>query len=482
MARPTNKQAQASQQIGFSQSIGLNYGFDPSGGDLVPLIAGPALLYDLRRMSLYDDTVGGMMWCINSTLSQCSWGHVPQVDGKDNDEDPEAIRMADFADTLLVDMAEDMHEHMESAVNMVWAGFAPHEIILKQRNGGEGSEFNDKLWGIKTLAQRDPLSIVQFLFDPVTRDPISMVQVNAKAAIPLWKVCNYRTSAATTDPFGIPLLMPAWKSWRMKIRAQETEAIAMDREMAGLPVFRAPESLLEEANERESDGTTYTSGARAAQARIQSGIAAVKDMRFNRSGGLFLPSDTFADENPNDRTPKYDFKLVTTAGQRSIDMRTVIRDYDRSIARTVMMQFLHLGDRSGGSYAMSDDQSSMAMKSLQALTSKVCTEFRRKALRLVWQVNGLDPRYMPRLKASDISKEGMTALGTFLRGVGAAQALWDQDSEARREILEITNLHGNRAVQEAAAATAASAAKVAAQPKAVQPTLPGLEPSTGTNP
>lgn len=481
MARPTNKQAQAAQQIGFTQPFGINYAFDPSGGDLVPLISGSQLLYDLKRMSLYDDTVGGMMWCINSTLSQCSWGHVPQVDGKDNDEDAEAIRMSDFADTLLVDMQEDIHEHMESAVNMVWAGFAPHEIILKQRNGGEGSEFSDKFWGIKTIAQRDPLSVNGWLYDPETRDVTAMMQSGAKAPIPIWKLCNYRTSAATTDPYGTPLLMPAWKSWRMKIRAQETEAIAMDREMAGLPVFRAPEELLSEAAEKNADGS-YTSGAVAAQARIQSGITAVKDMRFNRSGGLFLPSDTFADDNPGDRTPKYDFKLVTTAGQRSIDMRTVIRDYDRSIARTVMMQFLHLGDRSGGSYAMSDDQSSMAMKSLQALTSKVCTEFRRKALRLVWQVNGFDPRYMPRLKASDISKEGLTAIGTFLRGVGAAQALWDQDPESRREILQITNLHGNRTAQEAAAVTAAATAKLAAQPKTVQPTLPGLEPPTGTKP
>ena len=477
MARPTNKQAQGAQQIGFTTPFAVNYGFDPSGGDMVPLIGGTALLYDLRRMSLYDDTVGGMMWCINSTLSQCSWGHVPQVDGKDNDEDAEAIRMAEFADTLLADMDQDIHEHMESAVNMVWAGFAPHEIILKQRNGGEESEFSDKLWGIKSLAPRDPLSISGWVYDPDTREVAYMMQVGAKGPIPIAKVCNYRTSASTPDPYGVPLLMPAWKSWRMKVRAQETEAIAMDREMTGLPVFRVPEDLLEQANERNSD-SSYTTGALAAQARVQAAITAVKDMRFNRSGGLVMPSDTYADETAGDRTPKYDFKLVTTSGQRSIDMRTVIRDYDRSIARTVMMQFLHLGDRSGGSYAMSDDQSSMAMKSLQALTSKVCTEFRRKALKYVWMVNGLDARYMPRLKASDISKEGLTAIGTFLRGLGAVQALWDGDSEARREALVMANLHGNRAAQESAAATAVATAKQASLPKTVQqPTLPGLEPA-----
>jgi hypothetical protein len=239
--------------------------------------------------------------------------------------------------------------------------------------------------------------------------------------------------------------------------------------------------VLEASREQNTDGTP-TRDALVAQGKLQSAIKAVRDLRFNQSGGLILPSDTFFEDTseaggPGDRTPKWDFKLITTAGQRSIDTRTAARDYDRAIARIMMMQFLHLGDRSGGSYALSDDQSSLAVGSLMALAMKVAAEWNAKVIKLVWTVNSKDPKYMPRMRASDISKDGLQAIGQLLQGIGRATGLWEGDADMRMQLAELAGLTADRTSQ---ASLADAALKLAENPVPA-PTF-GAKPGGGNNP
>lgn len=464
MGRKSKAAQQATQNLGWTNQ--WSQGIDSSGA-LIPLISGISLMYDLKRMFLTDDTVGAMVWMIISTLRQVEYRHVPQVDGLDAPDDEEAKKWADFADSLLTDMKENFSIHASEIVNILWAGFVPFEIILKQRDG-KRSRYDDGYYGVDRVPLRDPLTVANWRWDEATQEVVAMIQIGAKDELPIWKLLVYAIGASDANPQGIPLLTPAWRSWRLKIRVQDSEAIGIERDLCGLPMFRYPEELLEQANAKENG--EFTEDALAAQQKIAAAISAVKDMRFNRSGGLVLPSDTFSDDTPTDKTPKYDFKLVTTAGQRTIDTRTVARDYDKSIARTLLMQFLHLGDRSTGSYALSDDQSSMGMRSLQALANIPAEEWTAKVLPLVWDLNNFPVRYRPRLGAGKVSKENMTALGAYLRGLGAILDLVKDDEDARNELLEAGGIRPNRKRQKAAAERAVKAAELEAE----QPKLPGL--------
>lgn len=472
--RPTNQEAAASKEIGWA----LDWNVSQMLTGLPQQLFGRQLLAEMYLMANTDETVGSMMWCICSTLAQVTWKHVPQLDGLDNDKDPESLRLAAFADGLLVDMRRSFAEHVDDAMTMVWAGFAPCEIILKQRTDGR---FNDKLWGIDDISLRDPLSIWRWEYSEDRRTVIGARQQTYQggASLPMWKLCNYRTSSAADLPMGRPLLLNAHRAWRLKNRIQDSEAIGIERELCGLPIFRVPESDIATANERDGDGA-FTADAAAAQKRISQAIQTVQNIRLNKTGGLVLPSDTFAADDPEtkDRTRKYDFDIITSAGQRSIDARSAVRDYDRAIARVVMMQFLHLGDRSNGSFGLSDDQSSMAIRSLMALAQKVATEFTRKALTLVWQVNAFDKRYMPRLAASDINKDGLQAIGAFLTGMAKADWMLAEDADARGSVLKLAGIGYDRDAQAKAAKTAGEAATLAAQP----PPTPIMAPPGGAAP
>lgn len=473
MARPTNKQANAKQELGYS----LDWNVSQNSATLIPVLGGRQLLSEMQLMADTDETVGSMLWCIGSTIAQVEWKHFPQVDGRDNDKDAQAVTAAEFADTLLIDMGRSFADHVDDAMAMIWAGFAPCEIVLKQRMG-DNSRYNDKLWGIGDLALRDPLSIYWWQYDPTRRTVIGARQQTTQGAatIPMWKLCNYRTSTAADRPSGRSLLLNAHRAWRLKVRIQDSEAIGIERELCGLPIFRVPESDINDADETEANGTTPTKAALAARQRIAKAIQTVQSIRLNKTGGLVLPSDTFASDEPDskDRTPKYDFNIITSAGQRSIDARTAVRDYDRAIARGAMMQFLHLGERSTGSYGLSDDQSSMAIRSLMSIAQKVAMEFTRKALTLVWQVNAMDPRYMPRLGPSAINKDGIQQIGAFLAGLAKVDWLLAGDTDARVGALTTAGLPYDRAAQAKAAESAAGAADLAANPPPPPVAAPAL--------
>lgn len=470
MARPSNRQAASIRELGVADVFHVS-SLQFSDFELIEGWSGPEVRRQLSIMANRDETVGAMNWCITSTMGQVEWKHVPRVDGRDDDDDAEAVRMAEWCDGLLEDMAHTMQDHVEEALSMTTFGFAPCEIVLKRRDGVD-SIYNDGLYGIAKLPLRDQLSVMDWLYQGNDAIGFRQQTLAGSATIPLWKTLHYRTTSRLDRPEGRPMLLNALRVWKLKEKIQDSEAIGIDRDLCGLPVFKIPEEIIEQANETIDDpdnpGTQILSPAAiSARSRIAQAAAAVKDMRFNRSGGIVIPSDTYGsdeDSESKDRTPKWDFSLVTTAGQRSIDTRTAARDYDRAIARVCMMQFLHLGDRSTGSYAMSDDQSSMAVRSLMALALKIAKEWTKKLIPLIWEVNGFDKRYMPRLRATEISKDGITQIGALLAGLGKSVGLWEADVDMRMALAKLMNLPADIKAQQAAVERAAKAQEKLGEP------------------
>lgn len=439
--------AAATREAGLS----VSYAFGGNRFELVPQLQGLVGLEQLQLMWDTDETLGAMAWVIEATLEQVEWSHVPMADGQDAlPTDAEARRYADFADTMLMDMKHSFADHVMEASTMIPLGFAPCEIILKQRTE-DNSEFPDEFYGFDSLPLRDQHSVSGWHYtDDTSRELKSMTQIGSGTAeIPIWKLLHYRTKAILNNPYGRSLLIAAYRPWFLKRRIQDSEAIGIDRELAGMPTFYIPQADLDAANKVGADGQP-TDAAKAASARIQGAIKAVRDLRFNEAGGLVIPSDVFKDDQGKPgQIRKWEFKLVTGGGQRAIDARTAAKDYDRSIARALLFQFLHLGDRSGGSYALSDNQSDLALKSLRAITMKIAREYRQKALPLIWHVNGFPKRYMPRLEPSPIAEDGIEQMGLFLDRIASAEPLFATRPDLLEAVLNRAGLRQARRRQAA---------------------------------
>lgn len=473
MARPRKQVTDATTELGLPQ----DWNISQARGDLIPGLSGYQMMREMELMATTDETVGSMLWAIASIMAQVGWEHEPQVDGKLATTDPEAVRWAELADGLLVDMQHSWGDYVDDALNMIWAGFSLSEMVMKQRVPGQ-SRFDDGYYGFDRLSLRDPLTIWGWLYDQPHKNVVAAQQMTywGSATLPTWKCLHARPTMAPERPVGRSLLRAAHRVWRLKMRIQDSEAIGIERELTGLPIARVPAEDLNTAGLKDPTNGKPTPEALVAQARISAMIRAATDMRLNKSGGLVLPSDTFAEDVDGDRTRKYDFSILTSTGQRAIDARTAARDYDRSIARVVMMQFLHLGDRSTGSFGLSDDQSSMAIRAMMALALKIGQEWDRKALALVWSINGFPNRYRPSLRPQGVSKDGVVAIGQFLGGLAKAGALWESDTRARISILKTAGIDYDDDAQAAAAGTAQTAAETnATQPKPTSGTPTALD-------
>lgn len=406
-------------------------------------------LLKLEKMAKTDETIGAMLFVIGSTLTQLEWSHTPCVGGRevarDDPEYDKAREFAEFADSCLEDMEHSFVEHVEEALTMIWAGFAPCEIVLKKRDGVD-SRFDDGRWGFKELPLRDQHSITDWVPDERGK-PIRMVQQTTQGGrveIPLYKVLHYRTSRVLNDPWGFSLLHACYRPWFLKQRIQESEAVGIDRELCGMPMFKIPSEELVTAARIDADGAP-TAEANAARSRIDAAIKAATRMRYNQNAGLVLPSDVYEDGNGElTNVAKWSFEIVASSGQRSIDARTAARDYDRGMARTLLFQFLHLGDRAGGSNALSEDQSSLALRSLKAIALKISGEFNRKALPLLWLVNALPKKYLPKLEPGPITEETAEQLGLFLQRLGDAEPIIADDPALQDALFAKVGLRASR--------------------------------------
>lgn len=370
-----------------------------------------------------DETVAAMFYSIETTVAQVDWSHEGRDNGVRSDA-AEALEGAKFADTLLSDMKFPFREYVENAVNFLLAGFSLGEVLFRMRNAETGSRYRDDLWGIKGIVEREQLTVQRWVVKDGEIVAFEQSGVTGTKTIPLWKCMHLTNKGGANRPQGKSLFRAAYRPYKMKRRVQDTEAIGMERDLCGLPVFKMPLADIEAA----ADVTTPA--GKAARARVTAAMAATQDMRNNESGGLVLPSDTFEDEEGKPGAiAMYEFSIVTSAGSRTIDTRSAVRDYDLSMMRVAMMQFLRLGDRAGGSYALSDTQSSLAMRAIVSIISKIRDEWRQKALTTVWLLNGKDLRWLPELVSSAITEDSLEAIGQFVENIASALELAERDPE-----------------------------------------------------
>lgn len=411
-----------------SQEYGSDLDWTLSRGELFGS-GRPVRVKDLLAMGESDETIAAMFYAIETTMAQVKWRHEPRDNGEESD-DPKATEAAEFADTLLNDMETPLQSYVENAISYLLAGYSLAEVNFRQRTMAEGSRYQDGLWGVRNIAERGQTTVSQWLTNGGKVTHFRQATQNGKP-IPLAKCMHLTVRGSPNRPMGRPMLKPAWRMYQLKRRIQDSEAIGIERDLCGLPIMEMPQEDIDAAMLRPN-----TPEGKLAKARVTAAQAAVSDMRLNEAGGLVLPSDCHDSEVDGKLTSvkKYNFRIVTSAGSRSIDTRGAIREYDLAIARLLMMQFLRLGDRAGGSYALSDTQSSLALRSIMAIVSKIAFEWQTKVLRTIWILNGMDLRYLPDLGASQITQDSLEELGNFLESLASAKEILDDDAELSEDM------------------------------------------------
>jgi len=122
-----------------------------------------------------------------------------------------------------------------------------------------------------------------------------------------------------------------------------------------------------------------------------------------------------------------DIELMSASGNRNIDIDPIIRRYQHDIARSVLSEFLMLGGGSTGSYALSKSKTDLFLRALEAYIQTIVDVLNKQLVEPLWQLNGLDPKLMPKITAGDVAPHDLKELGSYLRNLnGADISLADQ--------------------------------------------------------
>lgn len=355
-----------------------------------------------REMAENDDTIGAILFAVEMLIRQASWTVEP---GGDTAKDKEA---AQFVEECMNDMQDTWTDTISEILSFLTYGWSFHEIVYKRRMGKTSnpktrSKYNDGLIGWRKLPIRAQETLYQWEYDNED-NLVAMTQLPPPdyglITIPVEKAMLFRTKSRKGNPEGRSILRNAYRSWYFKRRIQEYEGIGIERDLAGLPVFTAPEDLnIWDDNDPD-------------MVKLRSGMEAmVKSVRVDELAGIVKPAG-------------YEFELLSSGGTKQFDTNAIIQRYDTGMAMTVLADFIFLGHQQVGSFALSSDKTELFAMAIGAYLDIICETFNSQGIPQLIDINGSHFDGItdyPTLEHGDIENADIVKIATYIKdmtGVG----------------------------------------------------------------
>ena len=401
--------------------------------EFLPELRGKRAIRKYREMRDNDSTIGAVMYATEQVLRDVDIKVMP-ANGT-----PAAKREADFVESIFKDMDHTLDDHISEALSSLTYGFSWFEVVYKRRNGPTdrsdkgNSKYSDGRIGVRKIASRAPWTISKFDVDQKTGDVLGIHQegsgFNNTNYIPSRKSLYYRTTAINNDPSGRSILRNAYTSYEYLNNLQSIEAIAVERELAGIPVARIPSEYL------SPDATSAQSGFLANLQQI------LRDVKFNEQGYIVLPSDTYPDSNGSPTTTRLvDVELMASNGKRNIDIDPIVKRYQHDIARSVLSEFLMLGGGNTGSYALSKSKTDLFLRALESYIQAIVDVLNKQLVERLWELNGLNYDLMPTIVAGDVAPHDLREIAAFLRNLNGANIDVSSHPEVIQDLMDIAEL------------------------------------------
>lgn len=416
------------------------YTGDVRADEFLTELRGRRAIQKYREMRDNNATIGAVMYATEQVLRDVKIKVVPANDSE------EAKREVEFVKSIFMDMEHSLEDHISEALSYLTYGFSWFEVVYKRRQGDarsgkKNSKFDDGRIGVRKIAIRAPWTVEKFVVDNKTGDILGMQQEmgwnKRPAMIPIEKSLYYRTTSFNNDPSGRSILRNAYSAYTYLNKIQAYEAIAIERELHGVPIGRMPAEYL------SADATSE-------QSSLKSQFEAIlRDLKNNEQGYALLPSDPYVDVDGKPTNQRLmDVELISANGNRSIDIDPVVKRYQHDIARSVMAEFLMLGGGNTGSYALSKSKTDLFLRSMESYINTIVTVLNKQLIERLWQLNGLPYETMPKLVAGDVAPHDLREIAAFLRNLNNADITVSQHPEVVEELMAIAEIPFDREAYE----------------------------------
>lgn len=446
--------------------------------ELHPRLAGSKAARIFREMSDNDSTIGAVLFVVEALLRQVNFRVDPVNDS------PEALACAEFVNECLTDMSHTWDDFLSEILTMLPFGWAYFETVYKMRQGQTGatkSRFSDGRigWRKFSLRAQDTLDRWEFDEDGGLRGMWQSPPPDYRRVfIPIEKAVLFRPKAPKNNPEGRSFLRNAYRSWFLLKRLQEIEVIGIERDLTGLPVLEVPPAMM-------------LPNAPPALATLRATLETmIQQIRRDEREGVIVPAESYTDDAGDTVVTGYKFRLLNSGGTRAVPVAPSIDRYQRDIARTMLAEFIFLGDGSAGSFALADSKTRTFASGLGSFLDSICSTFQTYAIVPLLQLNAFPESHWPTFVHGDIETPDLEALANFVATLVGAGAL-ASDEKLERHLRQTANLPQrdlaeeeprNAAPAEPSTTPSISDALRGLIPKPATPAAPAAPPASSPSP
>lgn len=380
------------------------------------------------EMANNDAVIGAVLFAIEMLVRQVKW---TVEESSDNRIDVEA---AQFVNECMEDMSHTWEDLISEILTMLTYGWAYTEIVYKYRQGdskdpSRRSKYDDGRIGWRKIPLRSQESLYEWDFQDDggisgMRQQIVYGNNGGIVYIPIEKALLFRTKSDKNNPEGRSIIRNAYRSWYMKKRIEEIEAIGIERDLAGLPVVEVPPEIL-------SPDATESQKSMVADLKV-----IVSEIRRDEREGLIIPAEIDTDGQPTG----FKFRLLSTGGTRQFDTNKTITRYEQRIAMTVLAEFIMLGLDKVGSFSLASSKMNLFSVALDAWLDSIEAVFNRYAIPRLFEANGWKLEEFPKLKHGPVQDLSIEELGIFLEKLGRAGFPLVGDNELENHLRRKANL------------------------------------------
>ncbi len=351
--------------------------------DFLPQLRGRSGLRVYEEMRSNDPVIAGYLYAIEMTVRRVPWRVEPHPDGDEGD--------AEFLEANMRSMSHTWEDFLSDVLSMLAFGWSFFEIVYRLQDGD--------VWWRKLVLQHHGNFIQWELGDDGGIEGLTeATPTGTRVTIPITKALLFQL-----NPQRRPLLRTAYRPWFFRKRLQEIEAIGASRDLTGLPVGFVPSEVL-------------LAGSGDAQYEALKDI--VTKTKRDEQEGLLWPSDR--DDQGN---LLFDFKLVSSGGERAFDTSQIISRYAQEILMSVMSTWLALGQTAVGSRALGEPLLRVFHTALEALLDIVESVVNRHGVTRLFALNGKTDN-LPAVRHGEVSETDLAGLADFLLKTAQAGMPW----------------------------------------------------------
>jgi len=365
----------------------------------------------------------GIRYFLN-VMGRAEW-RVEPAEFETDAENAQAEEFAELIENMMTDMTTPWKRVIRRAAMYRFYGFSIQEWTAKRRDDG--------FFGMMDIEPRPQITIERWDLDEtgtvlgiVQRSP----QTQQEIYLPRTKTVYIVDDALNDSPEGLGLFRSIVEPSQRLARYEQLEGFGFETDLRGMPLVRIPYAKLRQAVEA---GTITAEDAQAAINEME--MFAKKHIK-NPQIGVTLesqPYESIGDTINPSSTPQWDLSLLSGEGGNFEAVAQSIERINHEIARVLGVEHLMLG-QNRGTQALSHDKSDNFGMIVDSTLDEVREAYQMDFVERVFELNGWDKTFMPKLKTGKIQFRDITQVSQVIKDLAQSGSILMPDDPVVGEI------------------------------------------------